>query len=697
MKLRRAISILLAAVLTLFALAACGKDEPSDTTTEGKSDSEKKTGLRLSETDVTLTMGEKGRTLKAYSLSTGKEVITVTWESADKSIVTVDAYGELTAVSEGNTTVSATNISDKTSATCNVTVVAKAEGITLDSSEITVMVAGEYQIHAQMNPPSLESPFTYQSKDPGIAKVDENGKVTGLKSGTTQISVTALNTHYTAICTVRVYDYVTDVRMNESKITMQVGQADREVGYTLTPQNARPTGISWTSSNPDVVSVSEDGKLTARKAGKATVTVTVGNGTEKGVSASMEVEVGAQAVTLTLSENTLTMEINQTHQLTATVSPAATQLKWSSSNPSVATVSGSGEIKALAVGQTVITVQTADGAAKASCTVSVGGQLGLSFEVTNLTLSMGKSQKLVPIFAPEGYTEKLKWESSDLRILNVDADGLVTAKGPGTATVTATGTSSGIKASVTVTVEKSVLDVQITQIKPKSDTFTVHVGEYAKIELEILPEGATEPVTYQIVSGNGYIRVTEDGIFAVKTGYATVVAVSAGGVSSDRFIIQVLPMTDAMKKQATKEYNDQVKAEAKLNTDNLAAIDQKYDSDIKTYQDRLTGTGIADEDDYNTRKADYEAQIKAKQKEFDDAASSGDEQLAGELKVELDQLNQKLEELQNNWSAASLYLDNLKSLQSAKQAEVDAENARHNGVMSELNQKYDYLLPYLEG
>lgn len=695
MNLRRAISILLVTVLTLFALAACGGDEPSETDGTGSSTGEKKTGLRLSETDVTLTMGENGRTLKAYSLSTGKEVITVTWESADKSVVTVDAYGELTAVAEGSTTVSATNISDDTQATCLITVVAKAEGVTLDATEITVMVAGEYQIQARMNPPTLESTFTYQSKDPDIAMVDENGKITGLKSGTTQIIVTALNTRYTAICTVRVCDYVTDVKMNESKIAMQAGESG-QIGYTLTPKNAQPTGIKWASSDPGVVSVSEDGKVTALKAGKATVTVTIGNGTEKGVSASVEIEVSARDTSLTLSESTLKMDVNETHKLNATVVPEGTELKWSSSNPDVASVSGDGEVKALAVGKTVITVRTADGKAKASCTVSVGGELGLKFEKSSLTMTVGKTQQLVPIFTPEGYTENLEWSVSDLRVLNVTADGVVTAKGAGTATVTATGTSSGIKASVTITVEKSVLDVQITEIKPKSDTFTVHVGEYAKIELEILPKDATEAVTYQIVSGKGYIRVTEDGIFAVKEGYATVVAVSTGGVKSKQFVIHVQSMNDSVKKQATKEYNNLVDAEDKLHSENMNAIDKKYESDIKKYEDHLTELGIADKADYEKKKAECEEKIDQTQKEYNKAVKDKDDEQAAALKAELENLQRDLEKLENNWVAASVYLETLNALRKTKQAEVDAETARHEGVMSEINAKYDYLLPYLD-
>lgn len=696
-RFRRVICLLLCMVLTTFVLAACGSDEPGETTPEGTGQTDVKptTGLRLSETEVTLTQGEKGKTLKAYSIATGKEVITVTWESEDESVVQVNPYGELTAVDVGSTTVRATNISDHTEAACSVTVVAKAEGITLDETEVTIMVAGDYQIRAQMNPSSLESRFTYQSSDPSVASVSQDGKVTGLKSGTTRILVTAVNSRYTATCTVKVCDYVTEVVMEEKNITMNVGETDRKLSYTLLPADALPTSVKWTSSDPSVVSVDENGKLSALKAGSADITVTLGNGTSQGISKSVKVEVFAEAATIALSQRSLSLDLNQTHQLSATVTPDNdVTLIWTSANPAIASVSSSGEVRALKIGKTTITVMTADGTATATCEVSVGGDIGIKFEQSQMTLTMGNSVTLTPIFTPEGYSEELKWTSSNLQIVNVDQKGAVTAKGVGTATVTATGKSSGKSASVSITVEKSVLNVKITEIRVKSKIVNVNVGEYAKFELELVPENANEAYSYRVISGNG-VRVTEEGVFAVREGLATVAAVSASGVQSDVIIVQIQPITNAVKQNATKEYNELVSAETKLNKQNLSDIDKKYDSEITPYQSLLEKSGLTSEAVYNQKKAGYEEQLEAQRALLEEAEAAEDTEAAEAARKKIDELNESLRKLETDWDTAKVILSMLNPILEAKQKEVDAETARHEAVMKEINEKYDFLLPYL--
>jgi hypothetical protein len=136
-----------------------------------------------------------------------------------------------------------------------------------------------------------------------------------------------------------------------------------------------PDGVTdplvWTSSDPAVASVSQDGAVTAEKAGSATVTLEV-----SGLAASCEVTVWQPVTSIALTRDAFSIEADETRQLVATCSPEdATnkQVVWSSSDPAVATVNAqTGLVTGVAEGTCTVTATAADGAgATKSCTVTV--------------------------------------------------------------------------------------------------------------------------------------------------------------------------------------------------------------------------------------------------------------------------------------------------------------------------------------
>ncbi len=155
------------------------------------------------------------------------------------------------------------------------------------------------------------------------------------------------------------------VRLNKQSITLKVGGK-----YTLKLLNCKKK-ITWKTSNKRVATVSSKGKVTAKKAGSATVSAVVGKKSYK-----CTVKVKKQLVTkVKLSKKSIVLTKGDIYWLTATVSPKTAgnkKLKWTSSNKKIAAVSSKGRITAVGAGSATVKATATDGSKKsASCKVTV--------------------------------------------------------------------------------------------------------------------------------------------------------------------------------------------------------------------------------------------------------------------------------------------------------------------------------------
>lgn len=160
---------------------------------------------------------------------------------------------------------------------------------------------------------------------------------------------------------------------------------------------------------------------------------------------------------ISLDKTSLTLHGNESQQLTATVLPAeaSQELMWTSSDESVATVSQSGLVSAVADGHAVITATTTDGTnLSASCDVTVLRVQAESIQlnVTTAGLNEGSTLQLTATILPEECDIKtVIWASNNPSVATVDSNGLVTTHSVGTATITAI-TTDGSNLSTTCTV-----------------------------------------------------------------------------------------------------------------------------------------------------------------------------------------------------------------------------------------------------
>ena len=157
------------------------------------------------------------------------------------------------------------------------------------------------------------------------------------------------------------------VELNVKKAALQKGKSTTAIKATVMEGDVVK---SWKSSNQKVVAVNNNGKITAKKVGKATITVT----TQKGATAKVTITVQKKAVKCTkikVDEKNITLKVKKSYQLNVTKTPVTTleKVTYKSSNKKVATVSKNGKITAKKAGKATITVKCGKKTIKIKVTV----------------------------------------------------------------------------------------------------------------------------------------------------------------------------------------------------------------------------------------------------------------------------------------------------------------------------------------
>ena len=300
----------------------------------------------------------------------------ITWISKKKAVASVNQKGLVTGKTVGNSMIMATS-QNGYSAECLVVCQAKITGIKINPVTANMTVGQKITLTATTSPEIVTEKVTWKSRNEDVAKVDNNGNVTGIGKGVVEIIAQNPGGTIQAVCTVTVKINPTEIRLNYSKLVLDKNSSNiPKLEATILPDTTYVNNsIVWDSSNKNVVTV-ENGKLTLIGNGKTQITAK----TENGLTATCDVTVQTSITSIAVSSTSKKMEVNQTAQLTATVTPAdATEkVQWTSSNTDVATVNDTGFVTAKATGTVTITVKNSDGKKSATCVVDVTRQVSTS-------------------------------------------------------------------------------------------------------------------------------------------------------------------------------------------------------------------------------------------------------------------------------------------------------------------------------
>ena len=334
----------------------------------------------------------------------------ITWISKKKAVASVNQKGLVTGKTVGNSMIMATS-QNGYSADCLVVCQAKITGIKINPVTANMIVGQKITLTATTSPEIVTEKVTWKSKNEDVAKVDNNGNVTGIGKGVVEIIAQNPGGTIQAVCTVTVKINPTEIRLNYSKLVLDKNSSNiPKLEATILPDTTYVNdSIVWDSSNKNVVTV-ENGKLTLIGNGEAKITVS----TENGLTATCDVTVQTSIISIAVSSTSKKMEVNQTAQLTATVTPtdATEKVQWISSNTDVATVNDTGLVTAKASGTVTIKVKNANGTKSVTCVVDV---------IDGYLLGRGRIQMKGSGSSTDGWITKLDsngekvWEKQLLR------------------------------------------------------------------------------------------------------------------------------------------------------------------------------------------------------------------------------------------------------------------------------------------
>ena len=288
-----------------------------------------------------------------------------TLASDNAAVLRVEPDGGVSALAQGSATLTARSYNGK-EARCTVQVLAAPQTMWLSQAEAEVGLGGVLKLSARY-PEGSGGSARYTSSNAAVASVDPvTGEVKGVALGEATITARSYN-GLEDRCAVRVLPAPERIALPAENLAMGVGETVQLTAQALPEGSA--CSLSFTSGKPKVAEVSGDGALTAKKKGKATVTVTAQNG----VAAKVTVQVLAapKSVALQLARDRLAVGETTTAQVTLPKKTAGS-CTFKSDNPAVAAVSANGTVTALAEGTARITVTTYNGLS-ATAALTVGG------------------------------------------------------------------------------------------------------------------------------------------------------------------------------------------------------------------------------------------------------------------------------------------------------------------------------------
>lgn len=394
-------------------------------------------------------------------------------DSSNPSIVTASPDGTVHAKSPGSAiiTIASSDPNYTQTLSCKITVQQGVSRITLSENSIELHSGETHTLIPTIIPQdAYDQSLVWSSSDETIATVTQDGKITPVSSGVAEIRCTALDgSEVFGSCSVNVVIPVKQIKLPERKITLLLGGTEeltqKQLLASVLPENTSYPTVRWVSSDPSIVTVTEDGVATGINAGTATITAysTDPDSTDR-IFDTCEVSVGTAVQSISISGADNTMSKASYASLSAAVFPEDAlnpQVVWTSSNEKVIKIDSRGRISAIGVGEATITCTAQDGSnISDNVTIKVIQAVTSlrAVETGNIVLFEGNSSTLHVNVLPEDASNKnLLWSSDNNYIAAVDSSGTVTAKNAGKTTITATAKDgSNRKCVFYIVVEPSV-------------------------------------------------------------------------------------------------------------------------------------------------------------------------------------------------------------------------------------------------
>ena len=510
-----------------------------------------------------------------YNISpSNADIKSTEWSSSNTGVVSVDKDGKVSAVGIGTANVVIKVVGQDNSEASDSIVVnvisqyTSVNSVTLVdtnnntlSNSMNLNIGEEVTIKFLINPSNVtlkETNWT-NSDSSKVSMKDSVGYalIKGIEVGSSDIEITVkdydgnVKTDSVKVNVINSNQpvLVSSIALSPTSVTLNPN-GTYKFNVTVSPSNATNKGVTWSSSNTNVVSVDQNGNIKALKDGTAKIRVTAKDGSGKYAEASVTVESSKPTNILvtgvSLNASTVKMYVGQSYQLIHTIKPSNATNKgvtWSSSNTNVVSVSN-GKIVGKSSGKARITVTTNDGrysaytdvtvinrpssnsssSSKPSSSSSSGSSISSSIDIIKDTIELnkGSEEKLEYKLSQDLTDSIIIWKSSNTDVAVVK-NGIVTAISDGEATITATINGKDIKDTCKIIVKK----LDLTGIVFEDESLSISVGKTLKLTLNALPSGADLPSLKWDVDNKDILSVSDEGVIKANNVGETIVTVSS--------------------------------------------------------------------------------------------------------------------------------------------------------------------------
>ena len=373
----------------------------------------------------------------------------------------------------------------------------------------------------------------WSSQNPAIASVTQDGIISGVAAGGTQVAVSTGGKSAVVPVTVNARP-VSLVRVTPSTVSIIAGATTQLVAQALDAGSEVVEGrpVIWATSNDAIATVTSTGLVTGVAAGTTNITATIDGVVGSSVLTVQPVPVAS--VTLTPSSEALI--VGQQLQLTATPRDAASlplsgrAVSWSSSAPATASVSSTGVVTALSQGTATITATSEGKSASSRITVSLVPIDTVSVTPRTANVAAGQTLQLVARLSDSIGTNltgrSVTWQTDQPTIATVSSTGVVSALTAGRATISATAEGKSGTSTITVT------PVPVARVVIQPGAATILIGKTQQFTATTLDASNTvlpgRSITW-ISGAPSVATVTQSGLVtAVGAGSALIFAASEG-------------------------------------------------------------------------------------------------------------------------------------------------------------------------
>ena len=515
--------------------------------------------ITLEPTSLVLVEGNSQQ-LIATVLPTFASTKDLKWSSSAPDIATVSATGLVTALKSGDCVITAAAVDGSgVTATCSVTVTENpVTSVILNRSTATLKATETVQLSGSVLPANASNKdLVWTTSDENIATVSESGLVTAVAVGEVTITATSQSTpDISATCRVSVVPTpVASITLSQTSVSLKATETV-SLTATVAPETATIKDVTWTSDNPKVATVDENGVITAVTAGEAVITAAATDGSGVFNTVKVQVEpIYAESLTI-VAEGSTTLRDGETVQLRAVFVPENTTDKrviWDAGTEINAMIDENGLFTAGSVPSVVGVVARSIG------TPGVSGSIEInvietpveSVEITSepLVLLPGESKEVVVSVNPSTATDKtITWSVSDESIIKLQkfdsSVAVINAIAPGQAYLYAKA-SNGVNTSLMVTVKS----IPVTEIILSKQELRLNVSETYQFEANVLPANANNKAIRWESSNTEIGTVDETGFFTAIAPGETVItcyATDESGVSTQCQTVVIQPVTSIM-------------------------------------------------------------------------------------------------------------------------------------------------------